>query len=166
MATNQKKLDNLILKLSTNDTTLDTVNLANRKLNIHDLQNLVKALKNNTVVTKLNLSSNNIDDEGVALIATLLKNNQSLVSICLHDNNIEDKEIRYIADALKVNTKMKENQLDLDLACNLFNVKRASKLLGEIKILKNDLDLTDEENEDESNDENKGLAKRRKLRLR
>lgn len=164
MATNQKELDNLILKLSTNDTTLDTVNLENRKLNIQDLQNFVKALKNNTVVTKLNLSSNNIDDEGVALIATLLKNNQSLVSICLHDNNIEDQGIRYIANALKFNTKMKENQLDLDLACNLFNVKRASKLLSEIEILKHDFDLTDEE--DESNDENKGLAKRRKLRPR
>lgn len=88
----------LLERFKNNDPTLTTLDLNNRKLDSHDIQQLVDALVTNTTLTTLNVEGNNIGDEGAKALAA----NTILISLNIGYNQVGVKG----AKALAANTTL------------------------------------------------------------
>jgi hypothetical protein len=134
MAIKQEILQNL----TSNVSTLSTLDLSNQQLTVADIKLLLTALSSNTNLVRLNLANNLFGDEGAFLLARDLRVSELDVS----HNHISDKGIRAFIensdlDAVNVQgntyTFITRSQLDKKTAAN-FKAK-ISKLALTLSVL-------------------------------
>jgi len=109
-------LKETLCRLNEKDTSLNEIDLYDKKVDDDDIEKLVDAMLcfNSNKVTYLDLNKNFISDEGAKKLATLLRNNNSLLEeLCINNNNIGTKGAVEIANALKSgNTKLEDLYLN------------------------------------------------------
>lgn len=100
-------------QLYLNDPSLQTINVADSRINDSDLQHLSLALQHNDVVQELILSSNWFSDEGVKHLATAVSRHASLKTLDLSKNKIGNQGVEYLCLALSRNSTL--HSLDLGM---------------------------------------------------
>lgn len=82
-------IENEILnKISRNDSSFVSLNLHNSNISDSDVEELTLVLRENSHLTSLNLTNNHISDTGANALAVALKKNKTLISLDLQDNLI------------------------------------------------------------------------------
>ncbi|MDP1602858.1 MAG: protein kinase, partial [Legionella sp.] len=92
-----------LTRLCSNDSTLTTLNLADKKIDNEGAESIATALATNTTLCTLYLCSNNITDEGAGRIATALALNSTLTILNLQRNNISDEMKKKIKTEINFN---------------------------------------------------------------
>lgn len=95
------------------NTTLISLDLRGKKINVPGADLLAHALKLNTTLISLDLGANCLGDAGTIFVSYALKINKTLQSIDLMGNGIGDAGAEALAVSLKVNTSI--NSIDLML---------------------------------------------------
>src|SRR3989338_7250322 len=111
MAASHNRLDEAILGLSHNDTTLTTLFLRNNQVGDEEAGWLAEALATNSTLTTLDLRMNQVGDEGTRRLAEALTINSSLTTLNLRGNQVGDEGIVWLAEALATNSTLTILQL-------------------------------------------------------
>ena len=124
MAASHNRLDEAILGLSHNDTTLTTLFLRNNQVGDEEAWWLAEALATNSTLTTLDLRMNQVGDEGTRRLAEALTINSSLTTLNLRGNQVGDEGIVWLAEALATNTPL----INLHLSSNQVGAEGAGRL--------------------------------------
>ena len=119
-------MDNILLKLCSNDTTLTELYLGFNGIGAIGASHLSDALKINTTLTELDLGSNGIGAIGANHLSDALKINTTLTELNLWSNKIGAIGANHLSNALKYNCKL--------LVLNIDNPEINSKLQENKKI--------------------------------
>ena len=98
--------ENLLIRLMTNDPSLNVINLQHGLCTDITLITLTEALAGNRTVHQLLLDGNQITDLGAHLIAMCLLQNNYLSEISLLETDISDDGAKAIEDALEFNSSV------------------------------------------------------------
>ena len=105
--------DNIISLQLSNNTTLETLEIALRSINDDGVITLVQSLKYNKSITTLSLDSNpDITSASAQSLAELLLHNNTLEDLSLWDANIDTNGILVLVETLKTNKRLTTLYLD------------------------------------------------------
>ena len=105
--------ENIISLQLANNTTLETLVIANGSINDDGVITLVQSLKYNKSITYLYLDNNpDITSASAQSLAELLLHNNTLVGLSLEDTNIDTNGVLVLVETLKTNKRLRELYLD------------------------------------------------------
>ena len=105
--------DNIISSQLSNNTTLETLGIANGSINDDGVIILVQSLKYNKSITGLYLDSNpDITSASAQSLAELLLHNNTLEYLSLRGTNIDTNGVLVLVETLKTNKRLRLLHLD------------------------------------------------------
>ncbi len=144
-ALNMDEINLLCKMLKLNNTTLNSLNLAENAIDAEGAKEIAEALMANSTLTSLNFNKNNIGAEGTKEIAEALRVNKTLISLNLAENTIYAEGTKEIAEALMVNSTLTL----LNLANNGLGYEGAKLIADVLKVNGTLTSLTLDHNLDE-----------------
>lgn len=115
--------EEILQRLKSNDPTLTSLNLSNKKIGPEKAQELAAALEYNNTLTFLNLVGNAIESKGAKAFATLLKKNNTLEHLDLRWNYIGLDGVMELATSLQNNNSLSAIYLDGNSETKLAEIK-------------------------------------------
>src|SRR3989338_8629223 len=142
MAATNNLVDEALLRLSRNDTTLTTLGLCGNEVGNEEAGRLAEALATNSTLTIFDLSVNEVGDEGAGRLAEALTINSTLTTLDLSFNQVGKEGAGRLAQALVINSTLttlhlSDNKVgdsrrlvDAHLKRNKHNLKKKSESLS------------------------------------
>ena len=103
--TTKEAIDQLEKVIKSN-SSLETVNLRNNKLQSSNVKIIANALKTIQNLKMLALNGNQIDEKAADDIASIVASNKHIQKLLLHNNNLKSEGVRMICEVLKCHTTL------------------------------------------------------------